>query len=368
MTKSNIFSFESINTDVSNALHGSVSEFDNEENIDFWAHTSLKRNAESALTKIAKNNTFINANNSNFNGHSGPGDPPGNNGFRAMFGLQLLIGYKVRFKATADFGYGHRFGDFGVTNSLHFAAYNGGLGVGANKKNFTVDVTAALNLTVGGGYGKPLNSYTNYNHAIPTKNDFRNSFSYGQLLTWNSNANENKFSFDDIQRQGMIGFRLGDFNVSTNNDTKIGYFGDGGDKLWTGGISVATPLLEFGYQNFSGDYIKDGETEKKLADLEKQVESIEDSSLSKAEKKEKINLLNERIVNLIEKKLHTQTDYQKNLNKASTYFRVNSNGYNATIDFIGDAWFQNFIHRRVTKGLLFQYDVKDTELWLGKSF
>ena len=58
---------------------------------------------------------------------------------------------------------------------------------------------------------------------------------------------------------------------------------------------------------------------------------------------------------------------KKNLNKASTYFKINSNGYNASIDIIGDAWLQNFIHRQI-KDLRFEYDHQKTELWGGKSW
>lgn len=361
MKGNKLLSFNSTDTQVKSALQKSLLDLNTRENIDTWAQTSLKANAENALSRIASVDNIRNTN-------GGPSNI-GTGGFRAMFGLQLLIGYKVKFRATADFGYGQRWGNFGATSSLHFAAYNGGLGTGVNKNNLVVDITAALNLTVGGGQGTPLQSYSlNYNSPIPNKNNFKNSFSYGQLVTWNSNINKNKFSLANLQREGMIGFRLGDFNVSSNNDTKKLYFGDGGDRAWTGGISVSTPYMEVGFQDFSGDFIEHSPAKNELNKIKAQIKKIkEDSFLSKDQKKEKIALLNESIREITNNNLHTQTRYQKNLNKASTYFRINNNGYNATVDFIGDAWLQNAIHRAI-KDFRFQYDHKTIETWLGRKF
>ncbi|QCE43068.1 hypothetical protein [Psychroserpens sp. NJDZ02] len=361
MTESSLFSLNNMETDVWSALQSSVNDFNHKEDIDFWAQSSLKRGAEDALGKIASKNGFTASN--------GFVDPPKNgNGFRALFGLQISLGYKVRYKATANIGYGQRYGDFGLTNSLHVAAYNGGLGVGVGKKNFTVDITAAVNLTAGGGHSTPLQSYSsNYNSPIPNLNNFQNSFSYGQLLTWNSNVNHNQFSLDDIQRQGMIGFRLGDFNVSSNNDTSMFYFGDGGDRSWTGGLTVSTPLFEVGFQDFSGKYTENGASETKLKELRQAIKNIKNSDLSKAEKAEKTALFDKQLSELTDNSLHTQNNYQRNLNKASTYFRINNNGNNATVDFIGDAWLQNFIHRSIND-LRFDYQHQKTEVWRGKSY
>ena len=365
MVQSKLFSLKSLETEVWSSLHNSINEFDPSASADFWAKTSLREKAENALANIAKNNEFTSISSDS------PIDPPNNgNGFRATFGLQLSIGYKVSVRATANIGTGFRTGNFGMTNSLHFAAYNSGLGVGANGKKFVVDITAALNLTVGGGQGVPLQSYaTNYNSPIPNLNTFQNSFSYGQLLTWNSNINKDRFSLDDLHRQGMIGFRLGDVNVSSNNDTKLFYFGDGNDMSWTGGISIATPIFEVGFQDFSGDYIHNAPIEEEREELKRKIKEIKkDDSINKEEKKSLIKEISEKLIDLTDNNLHTQTDYQKNLNKASTYFRINNNnGYNATIDLIGPAWFQNVIHRGI-KDLRFEYKHKEIELWGGKSW
>ena len=63
----------------------------------------------------------------------------------------------------------------------------------------------------------------------------------------------------------LVGFRVGNVNVSSNNDTtNIPYFGGETDMGWTGGISVATPFIEVGFQDFTGDYlrVKDKSTDK----------------------------------------------------------------------------------------------------------
>ena len=165
----------------------------------------------------------------------------------------------------------------------------------------------------------------------------------------------------------MIGFRLGNFNISSNNDTKRFYFGDGGDRSWTGGISVSTPILEVGFQDFSGKFLKEATNETELKALKNKIKEIKKSNLSKNEKKKEIAFIDIKLRKLTENNLHTQTAYQQNLNKASTYFRINTNGYNATLDFIGDAWLQNFIHRKI-KDLRFNYEHKKAELWFGKSW
>lgn len=242
------------------------------------------------------------------------------------------------------------------------------MGVTGDDRKFTVDITAAVNLTVGSGNGTSLNSYTiNNNSPIPNKNNFKNSISYGQFLTWNSNINENKFSIKDIQRQGMIGFRLGNVNVSSNNDTTRFYGGEGTDWNWTGGLYIDTPVISVGYQNYSGKYQLDAKVERQLDDLKRQIKDIGKSKLSKEEKKEKIAVLDKELTELTDKNLHTQTEFQKNLNKASTYFKLNYNGNSASVEFIGEAWLQNSIHKQI-KDLRFEYGHQKTELWVGRSF
>ncbi len=344
MVSSSLFNLQSVDSELRSAMNLALFDFGKpHSSVDFWAMTSLQRNIENAARKIRNKH-------SSFGGSRFGIDTPGN-GFRITFGLQILVGYKIRLRGNANIGYGNRWGNFGATSSLHFAAYNGGVGTGVHKSNLVVDLTAAVNLTVGGGQGTPLQSYSlNYNSPIPTLNDFQNSLSYGQLLTWNSGVNENQFSLDRIQREGMIGFRLGDVNVSTNNDTRRFYLGGGTDMGWTGGISAATPFFEVGFQDFSGDYFRGSRDGK--------------GTFNDDEKREILRRNNE---NPFESGYHRQTTYQKNLNKASTYIRINNNGYNATIDLIGDAWLQNAIHKAI-KDFKFEYNHKNIEAWGGKNW
>ena len=66
-------------------------------------------------------------------------------------------------------------------------------------------------------------------------------------------------------------------------------------------------------------------------------------------------------------KYHQQTESQKKLNQASTYFIFNNNGSNITLDVIGDAWLQNGIHKAI-KDFKFEYDYKKIVLWGGHQF
>ena len=366
MISNSLFDLQSIKSDLTTALNSSLSDIGGvHNNINSWVKVSLQEKMESSIGDIARKITT--------NGNGKIGNPPGG-GFRVTFGLQILVGYKIRVRGNANIGYGKRYGNFGATSSLHISAYNAGLGSGVHKKNLVVDLTAAVNLTVGAGQGTPLQSYSlNYNSPIPMLNDFQNSFSYGQLLTWNSALQENQFSLNRIQREGMIGFRLGDVNVSSNNDTKRAYFGGGTDMGWTGGISVATPFLEVGFQDFSGDFLKTsktggGEEERREIIIDEIKKIKKNFNLDALDKKDKINRLEKELGVLTNNRYHNQTSYQKKLNKASTYIRINnSNGYNATVDLIGDAWLQNAIHKAI-KDFRFEYNYKKIEVWSGKSW
>ncbi len=91
-------------------------------------------------------------------------------------------------------------------------------------------------------------------------------------------------------------------------------------------------------------------------------------SISKILKKEKIANLKDELKELTFYKYHNQTEYQKRLNKASTYIRFNTNnGYNATVDVIGDAWLQNAIHRAI-KDFRFEYEHNNIQAWGGFRF
>ncbi len=343
MTNHSLFNFQSIESDLQSAITSSMFSFKNSiGDAKFWAETDLKRNIEQSIRGYSQK--IINSGQYGCN-------PPGS-GFKVTFGIQILLGYKVRFKANLNVGYGQRSENFGATTSLHISAYNSGLGVGVDKSNLVVDVTAVANIIVGRGHGIPLQTYSlNYNSPIPMLNDFDMSFRYGQLFTWNSALHNNQFSLDRLQREGMIGFRLCNVNVSSNNDTKRVYFGGGTDMGWTGGISIVTPLFEVGFQDFSGDYFRGGK-----------------DGFGTFNDDEKRDVLKEKGENPFKSGFHRQTNYQKQLNKASTYIRFNQqNGYNITIDIIGDAWLQNGIHKAI-KDFKFEYEHKNIQGWGGFGF
>ena len=360
MTNHSLFNLQSIETDLQSAIRSSMFNFkDSVGSVNFWAETDLRDNIEQSIRGYNHKLT------GNQDGCCGYGDTPGS-GFKVTFGLQVLVDYKVRYKANLNLGYGQRLGDFGATTSFHISAYNGGLGTGVGNSNLVVDITAAANVIIGGGQGIPLQSYSlNYNSPIPMLNDFQNSFSYGQLATWNSALNENQFSIDRIQREGMIGFRLGNVNVSSSNDTQRLYFGGGTDMGHTGQLSIATPLFELGFQDFTGGFSRSDDEKRNLI-LNQIKETKKNDTLSKFQRETRVSEL-EADLRTLTTSYHHQTPYQKSLNKASTYIRLKNNGYNATIDLIGDAWLQNAIHKSI-KDFKFEYNHKKIETWGGKNW
>ncbi|MBS9767088.1 MAG: hypothetical protein KGV44_06065 [Flavobacteriaceae bacterium] len=346
-----VLNFPSIDHFLHSGISKSISKFNySEGDANFWAETELRRNIEQSVKNYANNS--INSSQSNY---CSLGTPPPIGGFKITFGLQILLDYKVRFKANLNLGYGQRVRNFGATSSIHISAYNSGLGTRVCKRDLVVDITAAANVIIGTGNGIPLQSYSlNYNSPIPMLNDFLYSIRYGQLYTWNSALHKNEFSLDRLQREGMIGFRLGNIvNVSSNNDTKRAYFGGGTDMGWTGGISLVTPLFEFGFQDFSGDY-------RRVKNIKHQkTKDNDDDFLRKYNREHNIDS---------SLGFHRQTPYQKSLNKASTYIRFNNpNGGNTTIDFIGDAWLQDLIHKKI-QDFRFEYNHKKTQIWSGLKF
>lgn len=368
MISNSVFKLPELNVSINNAIETSIMQLGYQVNQpSFELQNNLKTNLEVNLQNWSSNVRTANANCTTCP------NPPGY-GFRVNFGLQILVDYKIRFKANLGVGYGQRYGDVAGVGAFNASIYNHGLGTSINGKDLVVDVTAAAYLTVGGSNGTPLTSYTlNYNSPSPILNDFKNSFTYGQLLTWNSALNEKRFSLADLQRQGMIGFRLGDFNVSSNNDTKRLYKGGGTDKGWTGGISFVTPLFEAGFQDFSGDFLKTSRTggaqEEERESILSKIKAIKnDDSLSSSDKIKMISDLEKRIETLTNSFFHNQSNSQKNLNKASTYFRLNTtNGNNLTVDLIGNAWLQNAIHRAI-KDFRFEYNFYDTDVWIGRNW
>jgi len=360
MVTTNILNIDNIKTELGSALRFAASDFERNGNKSFF-EANLKNNIRTNMSNWAKTASS-----------NGPctGCPPGS-GFMVTVGLQIQVSYKIRFRAGVNVGYGQRSGSFSGSASMHVSAYNGGLGTSYGNKDLEVDITASANFVIGTGSGVPLQSYSlNYNSPIPLQNDFNKSISYGQLLTWSSAQSEGKFSFSEIQRQGMIGFRIADVNVSSNNDTRRWYRGGGSDKGWTGGITFVTPFMEFGYQNFSGDFLRpkdENDQESKRNELVRKIKEIKNSNNDTFSKKFELEKLNQELVDLTRGQFHHQSPYQKSLNMASTYLRINNNGANITLDVIGDAWLQNAIHKAI-KDFKFEYEYKRMDIWGGFQF
>ncbi|MCV6630003.1 MAG: hypothetical protein OIF50_09105 [Flavobacteriaceae bacterium] len=365
-----LFHLPDVQSEIDSALRSSMSEINQSKStskaqVESALKWNLRRTMQSYVQRMQTGGGMAQA---------GPGDPPGT-GFRVTFGLQLLVSYKLRFKANVNLGYGKRFGAVAGNTSMHFSVYNSGLGTPVGSSKPSIDISVAANLIVGGGEGMPLQSYAlNYDTPIPMLNNFDYSLRYGQLYTWNAALHNNQFSLDRLQREGLIGFRLGNVNVSSNNDTKRAYFGGGTDKGWTGGISIVTPMFEVGFQDFSGDYLRELRgggiiPEVEIRDLKKEMkELLKKNSFNNQKVKEIKREYDEKIRKITNSKYHTQTPSQKRLNKASTYLRFNlQNGNFTQVDIEGAAWLQNFIHRRIND-LRFEYDYHNIQFYGGKRF
>lgn len=246
--------------------------------------------------------------------------PISRNGFGFTFGIKIKLDYKIRFNFDIGMGYSMGGENFGGASTLHFSMYNHGLGTRAREKRMVYDVTASAYIIGGGGDGIPMPNYLlNYNTLSPFPDRHKWSAMWGQMLTWNSELNHRSFSLQDIQRQGLVSLRLGNIiKLSSNNDTKQWpFWGAGTDNGWTGGLILYTPLFEIGYQNFTGTGIAfDGRIAPVGGEKYKGT-------------------------------YYRQDLYNESLNKASSYLRFN-NGFNSlTLDFFGDGWFQNWIHKGI---------------------
>ncbi|MBX7227994.1 MAG: hypothetical protein K1X48_00065 [Burkholderiaceae bacterium] len=249
--------------------------------------------------------------------------PISRSGFGFTVGIKIKLDYKIRFNFDMGMGYSVGGENFGGASTLHFSMYNHGLGTRAREKRMVYDVTASAYIIGGGGDGIPMPNYLlNYNTLSPFPDRHKWSAMWGQMLTWNSELNHRSFSIKDIQRQGLFGFRLGNIiKFSTNNDaTILPYLGgrflrEKTDNGWTGGLILYTPLFEIGYQSFTGTGIA----------FDGKIAPVGGTDYKGT--------------------YYHQDSYNESLNKASSYLRFN-NGFNSlTLDFFGDGWFQNWIHK-----------------------
>jgi hypothetical protein len=200
------------------------------------------------------------------------------------------------------------------------------LGTDPSGKGVQFDLSAGVYGSAGKGTGTARNFYTlNYNTPSPFQNTSDLSVSFGQMVTYNSAINA-KGDGPGVQAEGILGLRFGNnFMLSTNNDSRLapslaGLIGKplnikSTDAGWTGSITANVAGVEGGYQNFSGYRLPKSE---------------QYPNWGKAGYK------------------YPQTDYQKSLNKASSYLQIGT----ARGEYFGAAWFQNFIHKKV-------------EVWMG---
>ena len=264
---------------------------------------------------------------------SGGGDPPVRIG--ASIGLRIGLGSSGgNINLTGSVGIRVGSTNNNIIGFVSGSAYGGNqLGTTASGGRVQFDLSAGVYGSVGTGSGTARNFYTlNYNTISPFKNTSDLSISFGQMVTKNSAINANGDG-PGAQAQGILGLRLGNnFMLSTNNDSKLapsfaGLIGKplnlkGTDAGWTGGITLNVAGVEVGYQNFSG---------------------------YRAPKSSGNPHWGEKGYK------YPQTDYQKSLNKASTYLQVS----NARAEYFGAAWFQNFIHNKISKESTYDYNYQN---------
>lgn len=210
--------------------------------------------------------------------------------------------------------------------------YLGGLGTpGGHGFGFDGSIGGAI--TIGGGSDAPLPQYIgNATSVSSLSNSFKYSGTYGQSLMYSS-------GLEDSQRNGVIGARIGNVAFSSHNDTDILYFGDGGDRGFSGGIILSAGvgngrLLEGGTEVYTGVPTRPhGQSYDPKQGI----------------------------------RFYAQGP-DKNLNNGMTFLRYSGPGFNASAfsQGKGNLWFQRFIHNHVTKNKLFTEDeTPDTEFGAG---
>ncbi len=381
------------------------SEFQLKDTVSMALQQSIKSplidkfSIENQLYNAVKNNIQGQLKNLELN-QDCPTCPP-QNGLRTHFmvTLQVKLDYRVSFKAGIHAGleFGNQWSS--INPSAHLSLYNSGLGTpiydnNKEKRKIVIDATVALNCMIGSskGGGLPMNQYViNYDTPIPTQNTFSDwSVGYGQALTWNSAINK-KFDFKDIQRQGIVNLRIGNFGLSTNNDTdKFPYFGGSTDYGWTGGIILSFAVANFGvieagHQTFTGKYDETNEIEKRRKELAQQIEDIEkNKTLSKSEKEHKLKILKDELREFLRNNpLHTQDAIQKKYNKAINFGRIYRDGNFILFEVETGGYMQETIHQKGIKigkyniyepvlDLNFDYsEIRSMDnkpkIWIGKS-
>ncbi len=264
-------------------------------------------------------------------------DPDGND---PILGTGLNVSIKVgygsngfNYNLTASAGLQFKSPYFQAVTFSSLSLYGGQqLGTSYLTRGCQFDITAGAYFSGGWGEGSPHKFYTlNYNTQSPFDNTFLWSFTYGQMLTYNSAVN----AFGDgpdIQSQGLIGLRLGEnFSLSTNNDSRtygsnlIFNRGKIVDAAWSGGIVINLFDVYFGYQNFSGYW-----PEFQNDEINKY------GYVFSAETRQGGNGL-----------------YHQSLNRAFNFVQFPNN---FGVGIYSEAWFQNFIHNILSKDGTYIYN------------
>jgi RHS repeat-associated protein len=259
-----------------------------------------------------------------------PGDP--NLGFGFHLSVSITSGgayFRGGVSLSASQNIGSNVSVAAVANAN---AYFGGVGT-ASGRGFGYDASFGGAITAGGGQGNPLPQYIgNSTSASSLQNSFENSGTLGQTFIYSS-------GIEEIQRNGVIGGKFGDFAFSSHNDTRMPFLGDGGDRGFTGGLRLSANLGNGG--------LLEGGTEVYTGIPNRPKNQGYDPGLG---------LRN-----------YAQGP-DKNLNNGLTFLNYSSNG--ASISLFsqgkGNLWFQRAIHNHATKNKLFtEEQTRKTEFGVG---
>jgi len=265
----------------------------------------------------AVSNRWVN-NLKNFNpevGTSGNYSSGSGDGFNARIGLTVIFGIgKPKLKLTSGIGYGDRSDNFGGAANLNFNMYNYGLGSSPQFNNgWNWDVTASAYITVGSGRDQAMAVQTlNTDTLSSHDNTFEKSLTYGQLLNFNSGINGGQFTWQNVQRQGLIGLRLADTQVMSNNDVAIPpYWGGDTDHGWTAGVTIShKDVAELSFEAFTG------------------IASNYKGNFSPGNVPQ----------------YYTQTPFQESFNLGLTRFRFKDAGAHYDFEIEGSLWGQDLVH------------------------
>ena len=284
-------------------------------------------------------------------------------GIKSGFGAYLVIelNYRIRFRAGINAGVEFRAGAISNINFANINIYNSGLGTpiyenNKQKRMYIVEAVMGTSLFIGTNYGEGLsmdNYSINSHNTMSIPNTYKGvSLGYGKAISWNSVLDKEKIYLEDFQRQGIWNVRLGNIEISTNNDTaRFPYFGGGTDYANTGGIifsfAIADFNIKYSNQTYTGDYNKEGPSEREREKFIKRMEEIEENNfLTKSEKEDRINKEKDSLSEYLEKNpYHTQSNFQKNFNNTIQSLSFKKGNNEISLEFETGSWPQDRIHQ-----------------------